>query len=421
VNLRLSGPALAVLLLVCRAAPANDWLTDFGGHVKGQAVATRIPDDSVFQGFTGSNATDLSGAVRLKFYATRPHWDFQVDYQFIAIHSDLLDVARRLPGAPFPIASAIDDGRRWFDLTHTIEDSGQRAVVQRLDRLSVGLTTDRGVLRFGRQAVSWGNGLVFTPMDIFNPFDPAQVDKEYKAGDDMLYGQYLFSGGGDLQGVVVVRRDPLTGDVASDQSSVAGKYHGFIGNDEFDLLAAEHFDDVVLGVGGSVGMGGALWRGDLTWTQTALDEVLSAVVSVSYSWTWGGRNISGVLEYYRNGFGQSGGDYAPGSLAANPDLLQRVGRGELFTLGRDYLAVSATVEMTPLLNLIPNLFVNLGDPSLLAQLVARWDWQQDLQLLAALNLPVGPQGTEYGGIETDTPGAFLSTGASLFAQLAWYF
>ncbi len=117
----------------------------------------------------------------------------------------------------------------------------------------------------------------------------------------------------------------------------------------------------------------------------------------------------------------TGGAYGPGDLAGNPDLLRRIGRGELFTLGRNYLAASATVEMTPLFHLIPNLFVNLDDPSMLAQLVARYDWKQNLQLLAALNLPVGASGTEYGGIETGEPGRYLSSGAGLFAQLAWYF
>ena len=53
----------------------------------------------------------------------------------------------------------------------------------------MGFATDHVVMRFGRQAITWGNGLVFNAMDIFNPFDPAAVDKEYKTGDDMIYGQ----------------------------------------------------------------------------------------------------------------------------------------------------------------------------------------------------------------------------------------
>jgi len=285
----------------------------------------------------------------------------------------------------------------------------------------VGYTTEHTAWRFGRQAISWGNGLVFTPMDVFNPFDPATVDKEYKSGDDMLYGQYLFNNGNDLQGVAIVRRNPLTGEVEQDQSSLAFKYHGFLGMNEYDLLAAEHYGDQILGLGGIVGIGGAVLRGDLTWTRTELDDIFSAVASLSYSWTWGGKNISGIFEYYYSGFGQKNGAYSGADILHNPDLLRRLERGELFTLARHYVAASATVEMTPLFMLIPNFFINLEDPSMLAQLVAQYDWKQNLQVLVALNFPIGPDGSEYGGIEAPVEGLYFSTGPSLFAQLAWYF
>ena len=79
------------------------------------------------------------------------------------------------------------------------------------------------------------------------------------------------------------------------------------------------------------------------------------------------------------------------------------------------------IEVTPLFRLTPNLFVNLEDPSALVQVVAQYDWRQNLQVLAALNIPAGSDGTEYGGIESPIDGLYLSTDASLFAQLAWYF
>jgi hypothetical protein len=313
------------------------------------------------------------------------------------------------------------DERRWWNLTYRFGEGDRTALVHRLDRLSVGYTTARTVLRFGRQAVSWGNGLVFTPMDVFNPFDPAAVDTEYKAGDDMLYGQYLFDDGSDLQGVAVVRRDPATGDVAGDQSSVAVKYHGFVGLNEYDLLAAEHFGDHLFGLGGNVAVGGTVLRGDLTWTGSDTGGVLSGVISVSYSWIWGGKNVSGLLEFYHNGFGQRHGAYAPAELARNPALLARIGRGELYTLGRDYLAASATVEMTPLFLLTPTLLVNLDDPSALGQVVAQYDVRQDLLFTCAINIPIGPPGSEYGGIESPVEGRYFAAGPSLFAQLALYF
>ena len=257
-------------------------------------------------------------------------------------------------------------------------------------------------------------------MDIFNPFDPTAVDKEYKTGDDMLYGQLLRGNGDDVQLVVVGRRDPLTGSVESDQGSAALKYHGLAGLGEYDVVLARHYGDSLLGFGGNRSVGGAVWRGDVTVNHSDLATTVSAVTSVSYSWMLGEKNASGALEYFYNGFGQSGGRYSPDDLASNPELLARIARGELFNLGRHYLAASMTVEIDPLFRLTPNLFTNLADPSALLQIVTQNDLTQDLILQGAFALPLGPGGSEFGGIETGMEST-LSTEASVFLQLAWYF
>ena len=411
----------AILHLPVAQAQSDESPWDFGGHIKYRFNLFTFPDDSVLEDSLGSSAVDHGLETRLRLSRRSGGWDFQADYQLIGIYADTLKLSSGLPGGLFPGNTVINDDRRWFDLTWSLADSSRGELLHRFDRVSVGYTTDHTVWRFGRQAISWGNGLIFNPMDIFNPFDPAAVDTEYKTGDDMLYGQYLFASGNDLQGVAVVRRDPLTGEVEQDQSSLAFKYHGFLGMNEFDLLAAGHYGDTVLGAGGNLALGGAVLRGDLTWTDTDSDSVFSAVASLSYSWVWGGKNVSGVLEYYHNGFGQGGGAYSPEDLLSNPDLLRRIERGELFTLAKNYVAASATIEMTPLFMLIPNLFVNVGDPSALLQVVAQYDWRQDLQVLGAVNIPVGASGTEYGGIEAVRDGKYYSTGPGVFAQIAWYF
>ncbi len=399
-------------------SPKTDW--DFGGHAKYRFNHSTYPKNSVLNPLLGDSALANNLEVRLKFSVYRDRWDFKADYQLIAMDDDTLG-ANDFAGDGLPVTRVISDDRRWWNLTHTIDDSGTQALVQRLDRLTITYTGEHLVWRFGRQAVSWGNGMVFTPMDIFNPFDPAAVDKEYKSGDDMLYGQYLFNNGNDLQAVAVVRRDPGRGTVERTYSSLAFKYHGFLGMNEYDLLVAEHFDDRVLGVGSSVNIGGAVGRGDLTWTDTGEDSRFSLTTSISYSWIWGGKNISGLLEYYYNGFGQKNSDYSVAGLTQNPELLNRVSRGETFTLGRNYMAASATIEINPLLMLTPTFFINLDDPSALVQLTAQYDWKQNIQILAAVNIPVGPDGSEYGGIESSVEERYFSTGPGLFAQLAWYF
>ena len=398
---------------------ATDW--NFGGYTKYQYIHTLVPDNSVLQSISGDSLQDHYFAARLKISARRQRLEYEAHAQLIVVHSDSLSRFQELPDLITPGPDVINDDRRWFNLTHEISNKNKNASLVRLDRFSVGYTGDKTVLRFGRQAISWGNGLLFTPMDILNPFDPTAVDKEYKSGDDMLYAQYLLDSGNDLQVVAVVRRNPVSGDVEQNQSSLAIKYHGFWGDHEYDLLAAEHYGDFTLGLGASTDLVGAVWRGDLVWNNTDSGSIFSVVGGVSYSGVAGGHNWTGFMEYYYNGFGQTNGDYSPAALASNPELLIRLARGEVFNLGRHYLGTSVSFEMTPLLMLTPNIFINLTDPSALAQLVLSYDWKQDLQVLGALNFPIGPNGSEYGGIDIAQPGLYLSTGPSLFAQLAWYF
>jgi hypothetical protein len=397
----------------------SQWTVD--GHAKYQFIYTGIPSDSVFQVINGDSLKDHNFETRLKFAKRRDAWDFSAHVQLIGTHSDSLAGFREFPVLILPGSDLINDDRRWFNLTHELSNEGRNAAVVRIDRLSVGYTGEKAVIRFGRQAISWGNGLLFTPMDILNPFDPAAVDKEYKAGDDMLYGQYLLDSGNDIQSVAVVRRDPVTGDIEADKSSLALKYHGFWGSNEYDLLAARHYGDDVLGLGLSTDFGGAIWRSDLVWSNNDSGNTFSVVAGASYSGVMSGKNWTGFIEYYFNGFGQKDSDYTVAGLASNPELLKRLVRGELFNLGRHYLGASITIELNPLLNITPNFFINLIDPSALAQLVVAYDWKQDIQLLGALNLPIGPNGSEYGGINSPQPGLYVSTGASLFVQFAWYF
>ena len=130
--------------------------------------------------------------------------------------------------------------------------------------------------------------------------------------------------------------------------------------------------------------------------------------------------MSGAVEYYFNGIGQDDGRYDLVSLAGNPDLLVRLARGETFTIGRHYLAGSVLIEMSPLWTLTPTLLANIADPSALLQIVTSRSLSDNVTFLGSLNLPLGPGGSEFGGIESGND-LYLSAGPGIFAQLAWYF
>ncbi|MGD8384988.1 MAG: hypothetical protein PVF89_06245, partial [Lysobacterales bacterium] len=375
-----------------QATRAAAW--SFGGHVKLRGLYTRIPADSLLRSGSGKYLATEQLQGRLKLSVRQERWDLDLHAQVLASRAD---EPTGLPSVFAADANLLpNDKRRWFDLTRRWSAGGRHSAQIRLDRASVGYSSERLVLRLGRQALSWGNGLLFTPMDIFNPFDPAAIDREYKNGDDMLYTQWLLANGNDLQAVGVIRRDPDTGHLSSAQSSLAFKFHGFFGANEYDLLLAEHYDDRVVGAGISADAAGAVWRSDLVWTDTQQGSEFSAMAGMTYSWSAWHRNWSGVLEYFYNGFGLAGGDYSAAVLSSRPQLQRRLARGELYNLGRHYLGGSVDIEVTPLLTVSPNIFINLGDPSALGQLVVTYDWLQNVQLIVAVSVPIGPAGTEFG-------------------------
>ncbi len=395
---------------------------DLGGRSSIQYTGQSYPSNSLFSDFVGSTSNDLNADLRVVGSVREGAWDAKADYQLLVLHGDRVEYTRQLPGLSALFGRLPDDSSRLFDMTHVMRDQDKTAVLHRLDRLSVGYTGDKAVIRAGRQAISWGNGLVFAPMDIVNPFDPTAVDKEYKTGDDMLYGQYLRDSGDDVQAAVVARRNSLTGEVDSDEFTYAVKYHGMLDAAEFDVLLSRNYGENLLAVGGNRELGGAVWRADAVISDTQDDGAVWQFVSnLSYSWTWMGKNVSGLAEYFYNGFGRSDGCYSPDCLLQSPELLSRVARRELFTLGRHYVAASASIELTPLFMLTPNLFWNVEDGSALLQVNTRNDLAENLVLLGSVALPVGASGTEYGGIESGVPGRYLSQDFTVFLQLNWYY
>jgi hypothetical protein len=358
---------------------ADDVSYEFGGHTKLRAIGQSYPSDSLFRDLVGSSSVDTMGELRLNFSAKKDHWSFHADYQLLGLYSEFLSI-----GIP-------NDERRLFDFARTISESSDSAWLHRLDRLWVGYTGKKMVVRVGRQALSWGNGLLFHPMDLVNPFEPTTIDTEYKTGDDMAYAQYLRDNGDDVQGAAVFRRDPLTGDVESDQGTAAVKYHRFAGEREFDVLIAENYGNAVVGLGGVTSIGGAVWRGDIVITDTEDDTRVEVVTNVSHSWMWNQRNVSGSAEYYYDGD------------------------------DRHYTAGILMIEVSPLWTISPTLVASIDDPSAVFQFVTQYSLGNNATFLGSVNIPLGSNGTEFGGPESGIPNRYLSFDVGVFAQLAWYF
>jgi hypothetical protein len=403
----------------------------WGGRFRALGAISQYDDGTIFHAIQDDPYLDGSADFRLNNDTYfNPATYFTINYEAVLLAGDSIQAQNKLrPLLPdtFPddaiiVRSPISDERRFLDMTHTISEGDNYILYHRLDRLSLTFEQDWGLARIGRQAVTWGNGFLFNPMDLFNPFSPTQIDRDYKVGDDMIFTQLPLKQTGDLQLLYVPRRNPNTGDVAWDWSSLAGKIHFASGTTEFDVMTAAHYDDVVIGFGSTGYLGDTAWRLDATYTflsekTSEQDGYLSLVANMDYSWIWGEKNYYGFVEFYFNGLGDENYSLAITDKA----LVERIIRGEIFTLGRTYLTGSVRVELHPLFNLILTSINNIADPSGILQPYGVWDITQNLQLTCGATIPWGGTGTEFGGFPI--PGtAFISSPAdSAFLWLTRYF
>ncbi len=384
---------------------------------------SQLEDHDLFTEVTSDQPHEHHLQTRLMLDARQNGFGWSLHYELQASDSDRLLAARALATIPLLSDSAgIDDATRLFDLSHELHTEDETLLLHRLDRLYLGHNGPRLSWKLGRYAVSWGNGLAYSVMDVFNPFDPASIDKEYKTGDDMLYLQYLTASGNDVQLLLVPRREATSRSLRADQSSLAIKYHALAGNIDYDLLLARHYDENLFGAGFAWDIEGVLWRGDVMLARAAQDDFVSMLTSVSYAWSWYEKPMSGFVEAYYNEVGEDyDGSYQLSDIGLNTALLQRLSRGEVYTLGQTYMALGLDVELHPLVRLRPTVFANLDDHSRLHQLLVQYDVRQNISLMSGVNILSGKRGSEYGGIETGVANTTLSAGDSWFLLVNTYF
>jgi hypothetical protein len=419
--LRTTGILAAAVLALVPAAGAGG---ELGGHVKGQPSLQLFDPDEIGALVVGETVYLSTGDVRLNTALRRGAWDVTAQGQLFVLQGNLLEARNdprlgELGSSLFPLPDP-SDSRQALNLSWTLSEGGSHLIFGRMDRLSVGFTRGPLALRLGRQALSWGNGLVFQVLDFFNPFPPNAVDKEYKPGSDMLTAQWLFSNGDDLQGIVVPRRADRTEPLRAAQSSAALKWRHFQGSVQIELLGARHYRDTIAGLGLSGNLAGGVWRLDVTQTFTHDgDAVTSLLLNFDRSWVWAGKNFYGFVEYLRNGFGETSFDQ--GLEGLDPRLLDRLARGEVFNLGRDELAGGLRFEWTPLTALESTVLVNPRDPSAYLLLHVHHDWREDLVLDAGVQLGFGAHATEYGGVYSSELDTYLAPGRTFWARISRYF
>ena len=407
--LRVAAASLAIPLALTGQPTLTGQLT-----LRGSAGHTE--NGSYFRALAGNTLTDHTAHLRLLLET--PLGDNSV----LDTHYDLGTIggdtwAARSQVTPPAHPAGPSDDRRSVDLTRDLHRGSRSLAYHRLDRLAVHWTTDWGKVTAGRTAITWGNGLVFNVQDLFNPFDPHDIDRDYKTGDDLLLVETQ-TGGLAWQFLAIPRRDPADRDHSHQHSSLAAHVSFTHGDIEWTAFAGAHYDEFVTGLGRVATVGNTIWRSDILITRLAGGDVaFAALTNLDYSWVWAGLNCYGAIEAHYNSLGHSD----PWIAQNDPNLATRMARGELFTLGRTYLAGTLQVEFHALLNVGLTSVIGLDGPSGLLQPHVKWDIRQDLQLTLGAQLSLGARGTEYGGIIDPATGLDFKSPQTAFLWLkAWF-
>ena len=410
--------ALALAALACALAPASgraDPGEDIHGRIELQDAGLFARSDSLYAAVGSRDGNDLLSNLRLTWEPSWDRWSFS--FHDLVTFEDGVNVRVARAEASLLTASPVT----WFNLTKNFDQGDQTLATQQIDRLSLTYTAPDFVARVGRQALTWGCGFVFRPMDLFDPFSPSATDTEYKPGTDMLYTQWLYGDGSDLQFIVVPRQDRAGVPPSSDASSAALHFHTVLFGHQITWLLARDHGDWVGAIGVNGALGGATWNVEVLPTVINGGPTLTSVLgNVSDAVRLAGRNATVFLEYFHNGFGAGSGHL---TLATLPlALTERLARGQLFDTRRDDLAAGLTLEVNPLLNVSPTVIVDLDDGSLFALIAATYSLSNNLSLIGGVQVPEGRVGTEFGGILL-APGSqtLLAPATQIYLQIGKYF
>lgn len=351
---------------------------------------------------------------RLKTHKNWQDWSFALDYQLSGIQS---------PNLVNTDGSQNPDHLQLFRLSQTLADSKTNYALHKIDRLSATYSSGYYSFTLGRQAFSWGNGIVFNPLDRVNPFAPNQIDKHYKPGVDMLSGQNTLQNGDQFSWFVLPKRDALSAELSHEASSYGVKLYHFTqdGMTDQQWLLIKDAEEQLVAWQLSQSRENGLWNLDLLWSYDSEIEQhsLSGVLNWQNSIRIKNRQAILFAELFYNGYGNN--STRPKIEQLSTQLLQLQEEGKVFNSNRYYTSFGTTLEVNPLLSVSATLLSNWQDYSQLLSLQLTHSVTENDQLLLSWQQPIGKKGSEFRGLLSENSPQNLSYSWLFYLQWEHYF
>ncbi|MFH0899549.1 MAG: hypothetical protein V2A73_02845 [Pseudomonadota bacterium] len=307
--------------------------------------------------------------------------------------------------------------RQLDDTLHAVDDTYSHR--HELDRALLAWYSNHLDLTAGRQAIGWGRGVLFSAVDVFAPFMPFEIDREWRRGIDALRADLSFWDNYSLD---------LVGAFGAtlDKSLLLGRLRGYLGSFDGELICGKRAQDWMYAATLSASIADAEFHGEIALFDTPdernddgstlrLGTVAKAVAGASYTFDVG-NGLTLWIEYHYSGFG-SGSIAETLERLANPAFRARFLRGDMQTLGKHAHALRASYQLDDDLVAGFSWISNLSDFSAVVAPSVIWNPSANVTLLGSAYFPYGERAvssderqSEYG----DTP-------VTAFVQLAVYY
>ncbi len=279
---------------------------------------------------------------------------------------------------------ATSDTLKFLPLQHTLVDSDDAQVVASFDRLNLQFDLSSTRIIAGRQAVTWGVSYFWPALDLFAPFPPQIIDREYKPGVDAVRCTVALGPYSELDVLGASLGPAPSGDWAA--GALARFHAGFV---DLGLMGGKFHRDTVFGGFFTSNLRGTGVRGELSWTDSGdaddivrnrpqfwratigVDRQLTPTVNLTAEFAWNGYGTSDATEYL--------------------DLLHsdRIRRGEVNSLGRLYAGAAVSWRFNPLWTLDNAVLINMNDPSALCVPSLRWSTGNNSEAIFGVQVGLG--------------------------------
>ncbi len=287
-----------------------------------------------------------------------------------------------------------------------------------IDRARVQIRRDWGAITAGRQAIGLGRGLIFSAVDVFSPFSPVEVDREWRRGVDAVRVEYQTSTLSSLEMLAVF------GD-RWDKSALLARYRGYMGEVDGEIIVGKRGRDAMAALVSSAVLGDSAVHGELAFFYTperhpdggwfGSDRLLTkAVLGVSHTFDVG-QGLTLMGEYHYSGFGLD--DVADATRRfRDPRFVERYMRGDSQILDRHGAALQALLPVSDTVTCGLLLLTSLQDGSGLASPSLTWTASETTTITVHGFAPWGAS-PRNGRLRS----AYGASPRTLFAQASLYF